>query len=202
MVSRGPRSLRVEPTSSLPGSSNAGKPHPLEVDTFKFEPLSDSTSKGFTVRIPERHELPLRRNDDELRLNHELSQYLPSTREEINSCIPACREENLGVRNTVSLNPLQHPQGSAFVYDLRELSRTGTECERAHVVRKDWDTKHGGVNDFVSSPTRRLRRISAESLHEPIPRSETKLRSLQKLRHMSLDEPMERSHDADPAHDR
>ena len=191
MVSRGPSSLRVEPVSSLPSNASIGNPQPLGVGTFEFEPLGDSGSKAFSVRIPGRPEPPpIRWIDGALRRDSELSRLLPfDGREEMNNCEPFYwGNENLSMRNTVTLNPLQHQQGTAFAYDLSELSRTGNEQQRAHTVKGAWEGRQQGENDeFAPSPSRGVRRISDESMLK----SERKLRSLQKLRHLSLEKSVE-----------
>ena len=91
------------------------------------------------------------------------------------------------MRNTVTLNPLQHQQGTAFAYDLSELSRTGNEQQRAHTVKGAWEGRQGENDEFAQSPSRGVRRISDESMLK----SERKLRSLQKLRHLSLEKSVE-----------
>ena len=158
----------------------------LGVDTFKFEPLSHSASKGFTVRIPGR-ESSATLNDEDFRWDPEHGYVFEDE--------PHYGDQNPSMRNTVTLNPLHYPQNTACVYDLNELSRTGDES--AYAPGKDWEQKTNDLYPNEQSPTRVVRVVAHSGLHEPIPRSENKLRSLKRLKQLSLEEKTTRQNPED-----
>jgi hypothetical protein len=170
-----------------PGTTPDSRAQALGLDTFKFEPLSNSASNGFTVRIPGRETSATRSDDESFRWDPE------------NGCMPEDElyygDQNPNMRNTVTLNPLQFPQSTARAYDLNELSRTGNEF--AHSPAKDWELKSDDFYSDEQRPTRVVRVTTHSTLHEPVARSENKLRSLQRLKQLSLDDRTARENDVD-----
>ena len=158
----------------------------LGVDTFKFEPLSYSASKGFTVRIPGREPSAVRSDDESFRWDSENGYMLEDEH--------YYAEYNPNLRNTVTLNPLQYSQSTACAYDVNELSRSGNESAQAS--RRDWAQKS---NDFYSNevPSRVVKISSQNALHEQISRSESKIRSLQRLKRMSMEDKTARNDTVD-----
>ena len=174
------RNLACYVMSRGPGTTPDSRVQAVGVDTFKFESLSNSASKGFTVRIPGREASATRSDDECFRWDPE-NGYMPEFEDEL-----YYGDQNPSMRNTVTLNPLQCPQSTACAYDLNELSGTGKES--AHTPGKDWDLKSKEFYLNEQSPTRVVRVVSQSTLYEPVPRSENKLRSLQRLKQLSLED--------------
>ena len=170
------RNLACYMMSRGPSTTSDSRAQALGVDTFKFESLSNATSKGFTVRIPGREASATRSDDESFRWDPENGYMLE---DEL-----YYGDQNPYMRSTVTLNPLQYPQSTACTYDLNELSRTGHDS--ANTPGKDWDLRS---NDFYEHrPTKVVRVNSHGALHEQTPRSENKLRSLKRLKQLSLDD--------------
>ena len=161
-----------------PGTILDSRAQALGVDTFQFEALSMAASKGFTVRIPGREASATRSDDESSRWDPENGYMLE---DEL-----YYGDQNSDMRSTVTLNPLQYQQSTACTYDLNELSRTRRDL--AHTPGTDWDPRsnHYYANEY--QPTRVVRVTSQGVLHEAIPRSENKLRSLRRLKQLSLDD--------------
>ena len=164
------RNLACYVMSRGSGTTPDSRVQAVGVDNFRFEP-----SNGFTIRMPGREDSTTRTDSEDFRWDPE-NGYMAE--DEF-----YCGEQNLGMRNTVTLNPLHYPQSTACAYDLNELSRTGNES--AHTA-KDWDLKSNEFHDQI--PTRVVRVVSQSGLHQTTPRSENKLRSLQRLKQLSLDD--------------
>lgn len=169
------RNLACYMMSRGPGTTLDSRAQALGVDTFKFESLSNATSKGFTVRIPGREVSAIRIDDESFRWDPENGYILE---DEL-----YYGDQNPNMRSTVTLNPLQYPQSTACTYDLNELSRTGHDA--ANTPGKDCDPRS---NDFYERPTKVVRVTSHGALHEQTARSENKLRSLKRLKQLSLDD--------------
>ena len=173
------RNLACYVMSRGPGATTAdGRVQAVGVDTFRFDTLSNSASKGFTLRMPGREDSATRSDNESFRWDPE-NGYM--TEDEL-----YCGDQNPGMRNTVTLNPLRHPQSTACAYDLNELTRTGNEG--AHSTASDLELKSNEFYSYEESPTRVVRVVSHNGLHEAIPRSENKLRSLQRLKQLSLED--------------
>ena len=158
-----------------PGAATAdSRVQAVGVDTFRFDTLSNSASKGFTIRMPGREDSATRSDNESFRLD-------PETEDEL-----YYGDQNPGMRNTVTLNPLHHPQSTAYAYDLNELSRTANEA--TYTTANDSELKSNQFYTYKQNPTRVVRKFSHNGLSDAIPRSENKLRSLQRLKHLSLED--------------
>lgn len=161
-----------------PGTTADGQSQALGVDTFRFEALSNSASKGFTVRIPGRDISATPNGNDDFRWDPE-------------NAYPSNADQTPSMRNVVALDPLNYPQSTAYAYDLNELSWSGNES--APTASKDCERNSNEFSSIENVPTKIVRIGRKNSaLHEKVPRSESKLRSIQKLKQLSLEDKFRR----------